>query len=210
MRRMHSTRWATSLLVVLAALVASCGRDQVAGPEATDRQEELALQRQLASEQARIAQAQLQDQAAYDLRTADSGPSRDEVANIVGNLLYCQPQRYGADVQIIGRKGGELRIGRHRLRIPEGALSKNVVITGEAPASSLVSVVLLPHGLQFNKPVKLTLDYDHCGETPENKKIVQINELLQILEYQRSVDYADYEYIDGWLNHFSKYGMAEN
>jgi hypothetical protein len=213
MRRKPLGHWTSAILLSLIAVVVSCSRDNVSGPvsEIVDPVEQIKLTQQLASEQARIAQAQQQDQA-VDLRTADSGSgsSGDADARIVGNLLYCQPLRYAAETRIIGRKGGELQFGRHRLRIPEGALSSNVVITGEAPRDSLVSVVLSPHGLRFAKPVKLTLDYDHCGETPDNKKVVQINELKQILEYQESLDYEKYEYINGWLNHFSKYGMAEN
>ena len=77
-------------------------------------------------------------------------------------LLRCEPQDYAGEAAIIGPKGGTLHVGDHELVIPEGALDQEVLISAEAPTSSLVDVNFQPHGLQFQKPAKLTLSYERC------------------------------------------------
>ena len=55
-------------------------------------------------------------------------------------LLRCEPQEYSGDAAIIGPKGGTLHMGDHELVIPEGALDEEVLVSAEAPTSSLVDV----------------------------------------------------------------------
>ncbi len=64
-------------------------------------------------------------------------------------LLRCEPRAYDADVAIIGPNGGTLHMGAHELVIPKGALDQEVLITAEAPTTSLVNVRFGPEGLQF-------------------------------------------------------------
>jgi hypothetical protein len=216
--------WTKAILVVGVGLLASCDREDVAGPDAIRQQsdegnsirfalsvsEQLLLSQQLENEWNRVEAAEEKDEPVYDALKSEWERLRRTDGTLNSGLLYCEPQQYRADVRIIGPEGGRLRMGPHELLIPRGALSKYTVITGEAPSSMLVDVDLLPHGLQFQKPVRLTVDYNHCSRTPRNKRVVHVNQDLQILEYQKSWDYYDYEYIYGWLDHFSKYAVATN
>lgn len=216
--------WTTAILVVGVGVLASCDREDLAGPDAIGQQsadgsgtrfalsasEQLLLSQQLESEWNRVEAAEENDEAVYDALKREWKRLRDSGGPQNPALLTCRPQQYRADVRIIGPAGGRLQIGPHELVIPRGALSKHTVITGEAPSSMLVDVDLLPHGLQFQKPVRLLIDYNHCSRTPRNKRVVHVNQELQILEYQKSWDYYDYEYIYGWLDHFSKYAVATN
>jgi hypothetical protein len=78
------------------------------------------------------------------------------------DLLRCAPQRFVGEAKVIGPAGGTFEMGEHRLVIPEGALTKEVVITGELTTGPLVAVDFSPHGLTFKKPVLLQLAYNHC------------------------------------------------
>ena len=80
-------------------------------------------------------------------------------------LLGCTPLPYARTEQTVGPAGGTILVGPHRLVIPAGALAAPVLITAEAPADSVNSVRLLPHGLTFapGKPARLTLSYANCS-----------------------------------------------
>jgi hypothetical protein len=77
-------------------------------------------------------------------------------------LLRCAPLRFVGEAKIIGPEGGTIDMGVHQLVVPQGALSEDVVITGELTTGPLVAVDLLPHGLTFQKPVLLRMAYNHC------------------------------------------------
>jgi hypothetical protein len=77
-------------------------------------------------------------------------------------VLRCEPQARQQETRTVGRKGGTINVGPHRLVIPAGALLADVQITGTAPTSSAVNVEFAPHGLQFVKPVEMTIDYRQC------------------------------------------------
>lgn len=79
-----------------------------------------------------------------------------------------KPSELGAKItKVIGPEGGEIKTanGKIKLKFPAGALAKNTEITIEeiaaiSDASSGNSFQLLPEGLQFKQPVKLTFKYD--------------------------------------------------
>jgi hypothetical protein len=119
----------------------------------------------------------------------------------------CEPEDYAADSKIIGPEGGTLNIGHHRLVIPKGALTEPTVITGEAPVSLLIEVQLSPHGLQFEKPAELELDYGHCFLPADYEyRVAYINNGDHILEWPVSVDKGGE--VEAWIWHFSKYAVA--
>lgn len=119
----------------------------------------------------------------------------------------CEPQDYEADSKIIGPEGGTINIGRHRLVIPRGALTEPTVITGEEPTSLLIEVELSPHGLQFETPAKLELDYSHCYLPSDyGYRVAYINNGDHILEWPVSFDKGGE--VEAWISHFSKYAVA--
>ena len=78
------------------------------------------------------------------------------------DFLRCEPKPEIAVTKVIGPKGGGFNIGPHKFEVPAGALDSNVTITATAPASSVAEVQFQPHGLQFNKPVQMTISYKGC------------------------------------------------
>jgi hypothetical protein len=133
------------------------------------------------------------------------GPS---VEPLMIELVVCEAQRYEKSSKTIGREGGSLKIGRHRLEIPRGALASRVTITGEQVIGPVNSVRLSPEGLRFAKPARLTLDYRNCLSIPQEKRVAYTDELLRILELPSSEDYPDYEYVTAEIDHFSRYAVA--
>jgi hypothetical protein len=123
-------------------------------------------------------------------------------------LLVCEAQPYAVAEKTVGPDGGSLRIGRHRLEIPGGALASQVRITGEQVSGSVNSVRLSPEGLHFAKPARLTLSYDNCASVRLLKRVAYTSELFKILEVPPSEDYPKYEYVTGEIDHFSRYAVA--
>ncbi len=59
---------------------------------------------------------------------------------------------------IEANKGGDVKYGRYKLDIPQGALAQNTYITVRDPGSGYLECELEPHGLQFLSPVTLETD----------------------------------------------------
>jgi hypothetical protein len=124
-------------------------------------------------------------------------------------LLRCEPQDYAGEAAIIGPKGGTLHVGDHELVVPAGALAEETLISAEAPTSSLVDVKLLPHGLQFQKPAKLTLSYERCVRpTSTDFLVVYLGQGNRLLELPPSVDDKSGKDVTADIDHFSRYAVA--
>ena len=130
------------------------------------------------------------------------------ISPVVSVLLLCEPQQYVSATKTIGRQGGSLRFGRHRLEIPSGALTSGVTITAEQVSGDVNSVRLSPEGLRFARPARLTLEYKNCADTRLAKRVAYTDELLRILEMPSSKDYPKYDYVTGEIDHFSRYAVA--
>lgn len=143
-----------------------------------------------------------------DLLTGVTG----EVTELVGNLglLKCTPLPYVKSSALIGPAGGYLQIGQYSLRVPAGALSQSVQITGEELSDTVNSVRFSPEGLQFVKPATLTMPYANCSLLGRilPKQIVYTTDNLQILSYLLSLDNLLSKTVTGQVNHFSRYAVA--
>jgi hypothetical protein len=133
-------------------------------------------------------------------------------APLVSPLLSCTPQPYAADTLVVGPAGGTLKVGRHSLAIPAGALNAPVQIIADAPVGEVVSVRFEPEGLKFNparQPV-LTLDYSACPPVRNllPKRIVYTTETLDILSLLPSIDNLLTKRVSAPLEHFSRYVVA--
>ena len=126
-----------------------------------------------------------------------------------GGLLSCEPQKYAYDVAIIGPAGGRLRIGKHTFEVPRGALSEEVVISGEARPNYNVEVEMSPMGLNFATASMLTLSYAHCNaDYKENFIIVYVDANGNIVYPVPSKDDKSGRRVHGAIDHFSRYAIA--
>jgi hypothetical protein len=159
-----------------------------------------------AAEQQRRLEKEEFDQAMKDWKAYKRAVKDNR---ITAELLRCEPQQRAVVAKTIGPKGGEIRVGRHRLVIPEGALGANVEITATQPAGALVKVEFEPHGLQFAKPVTVGLSYEHCILPVDYVgTVVYLGNGNQIADYQPSDDDADAKEVSGLTDHFSGYAVA--
>ena len=146
--------------------------------------------------------------------TAPAVPAAAEEQKLLGpvlnGLLACYPQPYARASALIGPAGGTLRVGGHTLVVPRGALTRSVLITGEAPVGVVASVSFEPHGLQFARTAALTLDYSSCplGRLRLLKRVAYTDDDLNILSYLLSRDDLLRMRVTGDLDHFSRYAVA--
>ena len=123
-------------------------------------------------------------------------------------LLACTPQKYLVRSEVVGPKGGKVQVGEHVLRIPAGALSRDVRIVAEQITGPVNSVRFRPEGLRFARPAELTLSYDNCSSTTASKRIVYTTDQLTILEQLKSDDRAQTKSVVSPIEHFSRYAVA--
>jgi hypothetical protein len=185
-----------TLLLLSALLVtASCGTDTPLGPEAAP------------------GAAPAPNPGASQLDTAASpGALNSLIGGLIDGVLVCKPQAYASTTQVVGPEGGTIKVGRHTLVIPAGALSGSVQIKAEAPSEAVSSVRFSPEGLQFNaghSPV-LTLDYSNCpaGRLNILKHIAYTTERLKVLTRLISLDNLLKLQISAPIEHFSRYAVA--
>ena len=129
---------------------------------------------------------------------------------IVGNLLQgllenldlqtCSTQPYAKTTKAIGRMGGTIVVGTHRLVIPPGALRGPVTITAEQVPGHVNSVRFAPEGLRMS--------YQNCTLLALGAKIVYTDEGLRILELLPSLDLRSLTSVTGRIRHFSRYAVA--
>ena len=124
-------------------------------------------------------------------------------------LLPCTTQPYTKVTQTVGPTGGTIQFGKHKLVIPQGALSKVVTITAEAMPEPGNAVRFSPEGLKFGVPAQLHLSYANCKDDPLRPKlVVYTDDLLRILERLVSKDDAVAKVVRADLHHFSRYAIA--
>lgn len=143
--------------------------------------------------------------------TIEPHVEQPQLANSQGSsvqLIKCSPRPYATATEIIGRKGGVIAVGAHKLTIPENALSRKVAITAEEIPGSTVSVRFSPEGLQFKQPVKLMIKYDGCEPVSPEKKVVYTDENLGILQVLFSSDVSTQRLVVTYIDHFSRYAVA--
>jgi hypothetical protein len=126
----------------------------------------------------------------------------------ITGLLSCQEQKYDVTYATIGSKGGTIKIGKHSLMIPKGALRKDVRIKAEQMRGPTNSVRFSPEGLEFQRPATLTINYRNCEDVGTPKAIVYTTEEFKILEVLRSLDLLKAETVTAPIDHFSRYAVA--
>ena len=127
--------------------------------------------------------------------------------NITG-LLSCQEQQYAVTSQTVGPQGGTIRVGKHTLVIPKGALRSNVRIKAEQMRGPTNSVRFSPEGLKFQRQAVLTLNYQNCRNIEVPKAVVYTTDKLEVREILRSLDVLKLRIIAAPIDHFSRYAVA--
>lgn len=138
-------------------------------------------------------------------------PVTDSSASSSGASLYmCATPDFGSVSKVIGRDGGEINVGPHSVKIPGDALREDVAITASVSAGQHVRIELQPHGLQFEKPVQLTLNYEHCGTRPPKARYVAyVDDLGNVLELLDVNLHRSGRDVETRLTHFSGYAIAD-
>ena len=134
------------------------------------------------------------------------------VTNLAGSLglLRCTPLPDVRSSAVMGPAGGTLQIGQYTLRVPAGALSQSVQISGEQLPDTVNSVRFAPEGLQFARPAALSMTYANCSLLGRllPKRIAYTTDNLRILSYLLSLDNLFSKQVTGQVNHFSRYAVA--
>jgi len=147
------------------------------------------------------------DPAALEVQ---STPSYSLTGSISALLLQCSPEKAVWKSVDIGPEGGVLWLGQHYLSVPKNALSKKVTISGEVVSGNFNSVRFYPEGLKFGSGTKLYMSYKNCSGLGMllPKKIVYIDEGLNLLEILGTLTLSSDKMVVGDLRHFSRYAVA--
>lgn len=136
---------------------------------------------------------------------------------VVAEFLRCEPLKRETARKLIGPQGGELKVGPHRLEIPAGALSAPVLISADTRGGPIVDVAFEPHGLQFSKPVTMTLSYKHCIFPVDPRLQVGYyehlgnslgNGTMQVIELPPFLQDEDLDEVQALTDHFSGYALV--
>lgn len=152
-----------------------------------------------------LAKAQL-DSLKADWESYKRAVKRKEVK---AEVLRCAPQPRASVTKVLGPKGGSFNFGPHQLLVPAGALDTNVTITGTAPSNPTVNVEFEPHGLQFKRPVQMTVDYKQCivPDSVELGVTYMLNGWYAV-EKMPSADVRKDKKITAITDHFSGYVLT--
>ena len=126
-------------------------------------------------------------------------------------LLQCSALPYAVSTKTIGSEGGSISAGPHTLWIPPAALSKPTAITMTVPTGLGVNVVRFePEGLEFERPVWLTISYTNCNLLGRvlPKRIAYADADLNVIEYLLSLDNLFAKRVTAKVDHFSDYVVA--
>ena len=149
--------------------------------------------------------------------TPPTDVSQQPQAGLIGSLLeptgllQCSALPYATSTRTIGSEGGSISAGPHTLVIPPAALSRPTAITMTVPTGLGVNVVrFAPEGLEFQRPVWLTMSYTNCNLLGLllPKRIAYADADLNVIEYLLSLDNLFGKRVTGKVNHFSDYVVA--
>lgn len=126
-------------------------------------------------------------------------------------LVTCERHPTYVGSAEIGPRGGTLVVGRSRVIVPPGALTKTVHITATIPAGDHITIQFQfsPHGLVFRKPAGLVLDASGC-DIPSYyaPSIVYLGDNGEILQYIQSYYSNHWHFVAAPIWHFSRYAVA--
>jgi hypothetical protein len=86
---------------------------------------------------------------------------------IAGTTYRCAPPADVVDSRVVGRGGGALRAGSHRVLVPRDAIPGSARLTLREHAGSFLVVSLHPPGLAMQREVEIVLSTERCGPQTE-------------------------------------------
>jgi hypothetical protein len=132
-------------------------------------------------------------------------------------LIDCPATVDSTSTKILGPSGGTLRVGRHRLDAPVGAVTSTLGFRAEVRSSPYFEVDFSAYGWSsyvFNRPVQITLDYSRCpAESIEGKTlhVLYIDPVTKtILQDLGGYDDRSSRTITTSTNHLSDYAIGAN
>ncbi len=144
--------------------------------------------------------------------TFHTSPADHEAGVDTASTMTCHNAERETATAQIGPKGGELKIGHSSLRVPAGALTSPVVITGTAIRGAHGPLLTFaPHGLQFQKAVEIIADYHGCSapaSAPLNMFYVAPGHA--VLQVMPSAEHGSKQEIRALTDHFSGYLVSWN
>lgn len=141
--------------------------------------------------------------------TAPESPAFAEAGTTT--LTPCTPLPEAFASGWIGPKGGMLKAGPHSLKVPPGALSTSVLVTLEAPSSTINRVGLEPQGLKFEPGYTgyLAVSYANCLVPPgSDQHVARVSSKLKVLEVIPSLMDSSTLTVEGKLALFSTYAVV--
>lgn len=93
-----------------------------------------------------------------------AGPVPVTVSDELRHVTYaCAPEDDVVDSRVVGRRGGALRTGPHRMVVPRDAIRRSARLTMREHAGSYLVVSLHPPGLAMQRQVEIVLSTQRCG-----------------------------------------------
>jgi hypothetical protein len=96
-----------------------------------------------------------------------AGPIVADVETTQFKVYRCAPAAEIVDSRRLGRGGGELRAGPHRLVVPRDAIPATRRVTLREHAGDYLVVSLQPSGQPFERSVTIVLSTQRCGTQDE-------------------------------------------
>ena len=116
------------------------------------------------------------------------------------------------------KKGGKIKVGdeghgKSRLDFKPGDVSQDVWVSFNWRSTGFLEggAEFSPHGTTFNNPVKIRLSYkdaDLNGVEEADLRIWYFNETEGVWEIIGDEVNGDAKYVEGYLNHFSRYAIG--
>jgi hypothetical protein len=100
--------------------------------------------------------------------------------------------------------GGTVSNGYFSLYFPPGALDEDTEITIDMPRYPEAVVELGPHGIEFNKPVTLSLPYNVVDSSADSYRVVWYDENNGVWSEVGGISTDGT--VNAYLEHFSQYG----
>ena len=189
---MSFRRYASALVVCLAATLFACHTTETSAPRAG------ALDREFDD----TSNAALHLPGSQRSPTSLSGDNRDV------HVLACSRRQAQTASAIIGPSGGTLAIGDDKLIVPPGALQQETLITGTIPEDTTASIHFEPEGLRFKKPAGLVLDARGCGQLSGEPSVLYLDDNGNILEQIDAIYSNWWHTVAAPIQHFSVYAIG--
>ena len=141
-------------------------------------------------------------------RRAPRGRHYETLADSVDVIAACPRHGLAIGAGAVGPKGGRVSAGGVELVVPPGALDADVPIIALLPGGTTSEVHFEPHGLRFNRPVRLVLPGAGCALDGGSLMVDYLDDdgtVLERLPAHRDPLTGD---VSTEIRHFSIYAVA--